>query len=486
MDRSGKRREAAWEWALLAALLLITLSLFAAPLQSSLWLDETITWWAVRGDASRVVEGIFRYQGQSPFYYLGVWWAQQILPQGEFFLRLPSLVLFFGSLVGCWCVGASLFGRFTASIALIFFVANDEVMRAAVSARPYALGHFCVVWSVLLLLVPSARFQLLRLLGSLILGVGAFYTHYFFGTALALSLLAILLFKKRRPFIAAVAYGVLYLGACVPAWPHLVSLWERRGSLSYLEPAGVMDLVSALFPALPVVLLVLSFALGFLPKEHGFTIKPLSAWRKVTLLAFWYLFPPLFFFLLSTLSGGTVYLPRYYSWYIFGLSLVFGLLLSVFQSRNSRLIVAAALVFFLAFRQLQLQWSPEDWRGAVEDIESYAETLDGSPPLFVYSGLVELSNPELVYDPANFEYLNAPLSRYPTSLEAEPLPEPKLFRGSAEDGIYLCFQRKLRGVQNKKLIGTCGFFREQCAEAGLSVEEIREKGLVQAFHCRRE
>ena len=44
------------------------LRLWLLPLSSSLWLDETLTWWVIKDGAGHAIGRAFTYQ-QSPLYY---------------------------------------------------------------------------------------------------------------------------------------------------------------------------------------------------------------------------------------------------------------------------------------------------------------------------------------------------------------------------------------------------------------------------------
>ncbi len=58
-------------WLLLA----FTLALACVPIGSSLWLDETETYWIVDGPLSEVVKRSQLWGGQTPLYYFIAWFG---------------------------------------------------------------------------------------------------------------------------------------------------------------------------------------------------------------------------------------------------------------------------------------------------------------------------------------------------------------------------------------------------------------------------
>ena len=59
-------------------------------LDRSLWLDEFGTLWVVEANFASLIDRVFSFQGQTPFYYTCVWLAIQLFGESEVVLRLPS------------------------------------------------------------------------------------------------------------------------------------------------------------------------------------------------------------------------------------------------------------------------------------------------------------------------------------------------------------------------------------------------------------
>src|SRR5579863_85638 len=68
-----------------------TIPLWLLPARSSLWLDETMTYWVVSKDLGEAVSRALFWSGESPFYYLIAWAAKTIGHSSSFVLRMPSM-----------------------------------------------------------------------------------------------------------------------------------------------------------------------------------------------------------------------------------------------------------------------------------------------------------------------------------------------------------------------------------------------------------
>lgn len=83
-------------------LFLLGLCLRFDSIDASLWLDEFGTLWVVEGDFSTMLHRCWRFQGQSPLYYVLPWISIHLVGESEVALRAPSLVL-------CWLYVAVLY-----------------------------------------------------------------------------------------------------------------------------------------------------------------------------------------------------------------------------------------------------------------------------------------------------------------------------------------------------------------------------------------
>lgn len=136
------RRNDAW-WAAVVGVIAFALSAWQAG-KPSLWFDEMF---AV-GLARQPLDVMWRYlwgqESQMTLYYvlLHLWMSVLDLlgaGQGEFMLRLPSLVFAALAAVTLYRIGTRWWGRTAGIVAALVFAANPVLLREAQEARGYAL-----------------------------------------------------------------------------------------------------------------------------------------------------------------------------------------------------------------------------------------------------------------------------------------------------------------------------------------------------------
>ena len=140
------QRFLAWLIAACAALL------WVLPMHSSLWLDETGTFWIARDRISDTIARAWFWSGQSPFYYLIAWVAVHVGGTSEIILRIPSLLCMGGAAALLVFTGERLIHRQTGLLGALVFVCFEETVFAAADARPYALALLMLVAHMLMLL----------------------------------------------------------------------------------------------------------------------------------------------------------------------------------------------------------------------------------------------------------------------------------------------------------------------------------------------
>src|SRR5262245_11446011 len=90
----------AFIFAVVASIVGLTFRLYG--FNRSLWLDEFGTLWVIEGSFSQLMERVNAFQGQSPLYYLLVWFFVHLIGESEFTLRLLSLLLGVGTVYGIY------------------------------------------------------------------------------------------------------------------------------------------------------------------------------------------------------------------------------------------------------------------------------------------------------------------------------------------------------------------------------------------------
>ena len=135
----------------LRVIAVLAVGVWALPLGSSLWLDETGTFWVIRGSLANTIEAAARYHCQTPAYYVLEWLIRQIAGANEIALRAPS---FGAMLITLWLLyrlAVRLGDASQGMPTVIAFAVLSPVAFAASDARPYAIALMFSVASTLAL-----------------------------------------------------------------------------------------------------------------------------------------------------------------------------------------------------------------------------------------------------------------------------------------------------------------------------------------------
>ncbi len=111
----------------------------------SLWLDETTTFWVIRGGWHETIDRALHYEAQSPFYYLIARIARSLGGNNLLTLRAPSILAAGLATFFLFRLGFRLFGRESAWLAALLFAVAAPFVIEASDARPYTLGVMFLV-----------------------------------------------------------------------------------------------------------------------------------------------------------------------------------------------------------------------------------------------------------------------------------------------------------------------------------------------------
>ncbi len=413
-------REVPGKYGFLAVFLLALVLLL--PLGSSLWLDETVTYWIIKDSLSDVFHRAVTYQGQSPLYYFVLWFTSSVTGVTESALRLPSIVFSLGAAVVLFHVAGRLFGFRTAVFALLIFSCVNEIRIAAVSARPYAFALFLALLSILFLLrwIESGRSAdgIVYAMASIL----TFYAHYLFAVVFGFHLVFFFLIPgKSLSFRSFLAAFLMVAVLCVPGASQPASLLARHHELSLVSVPSTLSFLGTLFPPYIVLVLALSVVLAGLFGRISWERMPASQTRPMLASVILFLVPPFVFFLVSQISGSSFFLARYFLLYAAGMAIVFASALSCVKEVQPRPVLLLALSGLLLLREFERKWQFEDWRGAVAEVQTLRDGGKVEALLF-YSGLIEGMKPWAAAGPADESYLTAPLQYYPVSFQPVLLP----------------------------------------------------------------
>jgi hypothetical protein len=418
------------EWLLLSqAALLAALNSFRG-LQRSLWLDETLTFWATDASIVELIRRAVHHQGQTPFFFLTVWPAVRLFGTNEIALRAPAILAFVLSTFVIYRIGRSLVGRETGLFAAYLFNGLWAAHLGSPEARPYSLAVLCLLVATLALINWRRERRTRDLWWYVVSMLGAVYAHVLFAPALALHLAFVIAAGDVRKRVGALFLPLLVLGLGLVPTVALASILGGKWALySFAPMPSVSDLAFAWFFIVLLCLLWLLWlpaALLVLRRVPG-----RIAWQgrivdgvEWALLWGWSLWPALCLYLLSHLRGESVFVPRYYAWQVPGIALLTAVVIAKLASREGRrLLYVAYVIPLLGLTIVRTGEAGPNWREAVGFLNE-AERGNGVPILF-WSGLVETRSLEWFGDPANVAYMTAPLSVYPLEGQVVPVPHPE-------------------------------------------------------------
>ena len=222
-------------------------------LGNSLWLDEFGTLWAVEGGLGTVMERVYEFHGQTPFYYVWPWLSIQLFGESEIALRLPSIIFGFGTLSIVYLLGRDGWGKAAGLLAASLLSVSYFAVEADASARPYAL----VVFFVALMLLGFTRAVLTGSRWGRVLFIagcsGIFAGSYVMTPMIAGVGGAYLLFRDLRVKYPISQFmldaGVAFI-TVTPWLPHLWALWKRRDGLAWITEVNSAFAMELLAPFL--------------------------------------------------------------------------------------------------------------------------------------------------------------------------------------------------------------------------------------------
>jgi hypothetical protein len=408
---------------LLLVVTVVVLAEWVRPLGSSLWLDETGTYFVLHaGGLHDVVHRALDFQGQFPLYCTLLWVWTRVFGMSEVALRLPSLVAGIAAVWLAYRVALRLFddvvvARLTACILVML----GPVAFAAADARPYAITLAVFLAATLLLLRWIDGGRIVDGLGYLLLAAVTLYLHYLFGLAYVAHLLLIapsLRRMGRRGLAVAVSGAAIFAALLAPAVPHFVDVYGRRDAMSLFTYGSMIDLLTVLVPpTLVVAFLVARFSGADAPWASP---SPPTVRREVVVpLVVWAVLPPATLFLIGRVTGVGLWAERHFLSYAPALAMLAACAFALLSRARQRVAVAVlATAFVLTFSQ------PGHARGDFRSAADAANALSvgSQTPVFVYTGFSESRRLDWVRDPEHSQLFLAPFSAYPIDGHMFALP----------------------------------------------------------------
>ena len=405
---------------LLTAACLMIFALWLRPIMSSLWVDETGTWWVIEGGVRQVIQRADAVQGQSALYYLLLWAWTHVVGHSELALRIPSLL---SSLTSTWVVyliAKRFFDRETGLLAIITYVAWHQVVFEASNARPYALSTLFVVtaaWSLITWLDGGRAWR-----GWLFVAMATLapYAH----PLTVLVLIPMLIYAVARirdgassvPFTKmTVAWAAVAL-LCIPIALEVLSLTGRRDDWNIPTTVDLSLVLTMLVPTAFVAVALVTLLLVGIVKVRFVRLQVPRSTR--ILLAAWLLIPTAVLFALALFTPIQLLGTRYFLMIAPAGAIIAAMLIRFLDPPQIRRLVVLALVV-LSVLDLSAAYKVSDIREAMDLVRGQASAR--STTLLAF-GFRESLQPSWRDDPERASLLTAPADYYPVPGDVVALP----------------------------------------------------------------
>lgn len=413
------------QWAYVALAGAASALLWLSGLGDSLVLDETVTHWVIREGLPRLLHRSVQFQ-YSPVAFLFPWASAALGGPSEAVLRAPSLLAAALAAILLYQLGREILDREAGLLSAVVFCASREAGWAACTARPYALGLLAVIASVLFLVRWVKRRSRADALGYALCASATVYIHPLLGLMFLVHGLYALSHRDGPPGTDRAGVLLLTGALLLPLVPQVLSLWGRRGGLSYAGTPTPEDLFKLLVsPGLAGPLL---FGL-LLAHWAGATSLRGGQAVGLRLLLTWLILPPTLLFLIAWLTPFKLFVPHYALTSAPALALLVGWLIRCLEPLRARMIVAATVVVLAGVTLRGELRYREDWRGAAAAVRLVE---DSDTPIVVLSGLSESSQIDWLVDPERASYLLSPFSAYPVRGRLLLLPSSTVGPGLAD------------------------------------------------------
>jgi len=424
--RSNEERIAPSVYALA---LLGAVSVWLLAVRAPLWLDETGSYWNIAGGFHQIWSRSIELNSFPAYFYV-LWATNAIFGTHEVVLRIPSLLAMLAATYVFYCSARELFAWDVARMATVLFILNRRIVFAAIDVRPYAFALLVTNLAILCLLrwrktsSKTGKTRYAALLG--IASAGIFFFHYLFGCIVAAFVVIYLvdagrrhsLFAELRPFVVAAGCFALLM---LPVLPRLWYLHQTSNTHVFADPPSFKLFLRALSPGPAAFVLVGAILLAALMRKLA---KPnpqnLSQLMVSAALA---LVPLAILYGVSVATPMHIFIPRYETVAVPGVSFGWAWIFSLIDSPRLRLAACSA---FVACAVCLTCLSPtafthgDTWKYALEFADANA-ARDGSP-LIICSDLPEADFQPMPAGPLGESVLFSPLGYYRVRATVVPMP----------------------------------------------------------------
>jgi hypothetical protein len=317
------------------------------------------------------------------------------------------------------------FGREGGLISVLSFISLwaliGQLSGGGNSARPYELAVMFSILSVLCFVVWINTGQTRHQIAYIIASAATCYAHILFAPILFVHFCYFLINRENGSNVSFskvfLTFGFIGLSLLPNAY-QLMLLIDKKGLLSIPTVPSVINLIYAWFPRGIFIPLITAFVITRIIEEKMYWRRTAFFSRTFLFSLIWFLFPALFWFITSIISGNSIFLYRYYCWSFPAIALVITCLILAMEPERTRII---AVVAFSALFIIGTIISPkplEDWRAAMD----YVNINNNKGVVLAWPGLIEQANWQWSKKPENQNYLLAPFSFYSMQKKAILLP----------------------------------------------------------------
>lgn len=409
-------------------LLLVVCRSWIMPLGSSLWLDETATFWIVKNGPREIVSRWSQWGITQSLPYSWIAWAGIALGgHSESALRLPSLLAIALATFLLHQLASHLLGQDAAWPTVLVFLSLKDVAFAAVDARPYAFALLTLIAATLLLVRWMQTGRDVFALGYAVLAPLTVYFHFFFAIAfVSHAVYALYCLRTGAPVRrASIVVVLLMVGLLLtPYSVRSIRLMHDVHALSFSSTPGLDELFARLLPPVVTFGVVLGALLArILVRELRF-VWGFHNQSAAALILSWWLLPLLVFFAISIFTPAKIFVGRYLLPAAPGVALIAGGSIKGFEPYKARLLVVAAVTMLGTITNTGRRVWPlhggEDWRGAMATVRSVAS--DNQFPVIISSGYIEAEVPANFPQLTPTSHLLSPLSIYPAGGRIMAIP----------------------------------------------------------------
>jgi len=430
-----------------------SVSIWFIALRTPLWLDETVSFWQIRGGFGQLWSRAFLF---FPAYNFILLVSTKLLGTSEVALRVPSVLAMLAAVYLLYRTGRHFLGQELGLLAAVLFCSNPIVIFAAIDARPYAFSLLAINASIYCLgqLRTTGSYRVAAAFG--VTAALIVWFQFLYGVILPALLIGFFLVKTgdhhqrlwRQLGIAMLSFVIAFL----PIIPKVLQMMHSPGSHSFAEAGKPVDFIWTLAPGWQLLIFLGTGFLALLiaawsTDRRGESRTGSPHFPEVALCLALALVPTLLLYEVSVRTSLHIFVQRYRLVGIPGVALAWSALVGTFQPRILRTVCCVAVVATVVQQYLMspiARHHGSTWKYAIEAVEKNA-SIDGAPVL-ICSDLPEADFAPMPSHHAVMDnILFAPLSYYRLSVPVVPMPRTLTSDAIRLGSIFLQEQTKERG-----------------------------------------